>query len=89
MSMLLEQTTPKSVVKDLRSAEDVAVGAALARRRDLAEACLREKIEAEAREKRKQRQDDAKRALLKTRLTQYYRRQCPEKIDSVDRILEV
>lgn len=89
MSMLLEQSTPKSVVKDLSSAEVAVVGTALTRRRELAEASLKAKLEAEAREERKKRQDDAKRALLKTRLTQYYRRQCPAKIDSVDRILEV
>lgn len=89
LSMLLEQSTPKSVVKDLSSAEVDVVGAALTRRRELAEASQKAKLLAEAREKRKQRQDDAKRALLKTRLTQYYRRQAPDKVDSVDRILEV
>lgn len=89
MSMLLEQSTPKSVVKDLSSAEVAVVGTALTRRRELAEASQKAKVLAEAREKRKQRQDDAKRALLKTRLTQYYRRQAPDKVDSVDRILEV
>ena len=89
MAMLLEQSTPKSVVKDLGNAEVVVVDAALKRRRELAAASLKGKLEAEAREKRRQRQDDAKRALLKTRLIQYYRRQAPDKVDSVDRILEV
>jgi len=92
----LRQSTPKSVVSDLRAAEDTVVAAALARRRELAEERLKAKAEAEAREhrqaqdeQRKQRQDSAKRALIRTRLTQYYRRQCPEKISSVDRILQV
>lgn len=96
MAQLLRQSTPKSVVSDLRAAEDTVVAAALARRRELAEERLKAKVEAEAREhrqaqdeQRKQRQDSAKRALIRTRLTQYYRRQCPEKISSVDRILQV
>ena len=96
MAQLLRQSTPKSVVSDLRAAEDTVVVDALSRRRELAEERLKAKADAEAREhrqaqdeQRKQRQDSAKRALIRTRLTQYYRRQCPEKISSVDRILQV
>ena len=91
---VLEKSTPKSVLADLRAAEDAAVAAALERRRAIAEQRLKAKLEAEKQahrnvqaELRKQRNDEAKRALIRARLTQYYRRNAPEKIANVDKIM--
>jgi len=91
---VLEKSTPKSVLANLRAAEDAAVAAALERRRAIAEQRLKAKLEAEKQahrkiqaELRKQRNDEAKRALIRARLTQYYRRNAPEKIDNIDKIM--
>ena len=91
---VLEQSTPRSVLVGLRSAEDSAVASALDRRRVLSEQKVKTKLDAEAQahreaqaEQRKKRAEDAKEKLIRARLSQYYRRQNPTKVANIDKIM--
>jgi len=88
------ESTPQSVVAELRRAEDEAVNDALLQRQRIAEKRLRSKLDAEskahhetqkaAREKEDNKLRDA---LTRKRLVSYYTTYNSDKVDSVDKIL--
>jgi len=92
----LRETTPFSVFEYLRFAEDSAVMYALNLRSKLAMEKMKTRLEAEAEAHRRAAEEenakklDARmRTYYKERLEKYYKKHCPEKVGTVDLILEV
>lgn len=91
----LWESTPRSVVRRLRKAEDEAVTFALTERQQKAETELIAKLEAEAKAHkeameadRQKRGAEARQRLNKARLVAYYREFAPDKEGNVDTIME-
>lgn len=92
ISKSLIECTPSSVIELLRSADDRAVGNAIKLRQIQMEEELRaqaEAHEAALKKERDERDAEEKKALMKARLTAYYRTHNPEKVDTIDQILKV
>ena len=92
----LWEATPRSVVSQLRTAEDEAVNTALMQKQKKAEEKLKARLEAEAKahreaaEAEKERKaEEARLRLSRARLVAYYRTHNPEKEGNIDRIMEV
>jgi hypothetical protein len=92
----LWEATPRSVVSQLRTAEDEAVKTALVRKQEKAEEEFQARLEAEAKahreaaEAEKERKaEEARLRLSRARLVAYYRTHNPEKEGNIDRIMEV
>ena len=92
----LWEATPRSVVSQLRTAEDEAVKKALLQRQKKAEEKLQARLEAEAKahreavEAEKERKaEEARLRLSRARLVAYYRTHNPEKEGNIDKIMEV
>ena len=92
----LTETTPLSVNKYLQSAEDEAIDFALNLRSKLAMEKMAARLEAEnvahqrALEEENVRKLDARmQKYYKERLEKFYKKHCPEKLDSVDKIMEI
>eukprot|EP00581_Thalassiosira_minuscula_P009722 CAMPEP_0183708464 /NCGR_PEP_ID=MMETSP0737-20130205/4787_1 /TAXON_ID=385413 /ORGANISM="Thalassiosira miniscula, Strain CCMP1093" /LENGTH=1717 /DNA_ID=CAMNT_0025936357 /DNA_START=82 /DNA_END=5235 /DNA_ORIENTATION=- len=88
----LIESTPSSVIQLLRSADDRAVAKALEARQTRVDEELKAQLDADelARKKeRDQRDKEAERALNKARLTAYYRTYNPEKVDTIEQILNL
>ncbi|KAL7553365.1 hypothetical protein ACHAWF_016643 [Thalassiosira exigua] len=88
----LAGATPSSVLARLRTADDRAVAAALEARRAKTDEELRAREEAEEASRkrdREQRDKEAERALHRARLTAYYRKHNPEKVDTIDQIMKL
>ena len=92
MSKSLIECTPSSVIELLRSADDRAVGNAIKLRQIQMEQELRAQAdahEAALKKERDERDAEEKKALMKARLTAYYRTHNPEKVDTIDQILKL
>ena len=92
LSKSLIECTPSSVIELLRSADDRAVGNAIKLRQIQMEEELRaqaEAHEAALKKERDERDAEEKKALMKARLTAYYRTHNPEKVDTIDQILKL
>jgi len=94
-SKALVESTPTSVIEKLRNAEDEAINKALIVRQKIAEEKLQARLEAEAKAhkeameaERIRKEDEARAALIRARLVIYYKTHNPEKVDTVDKILE-
>ena len=92
----LRETTPFSVVENLNKAEDEAVNYALKLRSKIAMQQMAARLEAEADAHRRTMQEQNVKKLeermhkyYKDRLAKFYQKHCPEKIDTVDKILEI
>jgi len=92
----LRETTPFSVVEYLNKAEDEAVDYALKLRSKIAMEQMAARLEAEAEAHRRTMQEQNAKKLeermhkyYKDRLDKYYQKHCPEKLDAVDKILEM
>lgn len=92
----LWEATPRSVVSQLRTAEDEAVTTALMKRQKRSEEELQARLEAEAKahreaaEAEKERKaEEARLRLSRARLVAYYRTHNPEKEENIDKIMEV
>lgn len=92
----LWEATPRSVVSQLRTAEDESVKTALMQRQKKAEEELQARLEAEAKahreaaEAEKERKaEEARLRLSRARLVAYYRTHNPEKEGNIDKIMEV
>lgn len=92
----LRETTPFSVVEYLNKAEDEAVNYALKLRSKIAMEQMAARLEAEAEAHRRTMQEQNAKKLeermhkyYKDRLDKFYQKHCPEKIDTVDKILEI
>jgi hypothetical protein len=92
LSKSLIECTPSSVIELLRSADDRAVGNAIKLRQIQMEEELRAQAdahEAALKKERDERDAEEKKALMKARLTAYYRTHNPEKVDTIDQILKL
>ena len=92
MSKSLIECTPSSVIELLRSADDRAVANAIKLRQIQMEKELQAQAdahEAALKKERDERDAEEKKAEIKARLTAYYRKHNPEKIDTVDQILKL
>ncbi|KAK1749027.1 hypothetical protein QTG54_000966 [Skeletonema marinoi] len=92
MSKSLIECTPSSVIELLRSADDRAVANAIKLRQLQMEKELQAQAdahEAALKKERDERDAEEKKAEIKARLTAYYRKHNPEKIDTVDQILKL
>jgi hypothetical protein len=92
----LWEETPRSVVSQLRTAEDEAVRKALFQRQKRMEEQLQARLEGEAKayreaaEAEKERKsEEARLRLSRARLVAYYRTHNPEKEGNIDKIMEV
>lgn len=91
----LYESTPRTVISRLRSAEDNTVRTALLERQRVAEEKLRVRLEAEAKAHREAAEaerdknaEEARQRLSRSRLVAYYRKYNPEKEKNVDTILK-
>jgi len=92
----LRDSTPISVVKHLRAAEDKSVDFALNLRSKLAIEQMKERLEAEAKAHRQAVEEEEARQLeermhkyYREKLEKFYKRHCPEKVHTIDKIMEV
>ena len=95
-ALSLSDSTPSSVVIDLRGAEDESVRAALNQRRHMTEERAQARMDEQARKhremleaERKKRDEEARVALVRARLVVFYKKFNPEKVNTVDTILEM
>jgi len=92
----LIKCTPSSVIERLRTADDRAVTNAIQVHQAQANEKLKAQLEKEANEHeaalkkaREEREAEKKKAIIRARLTAYYRTHNPEKIDTLDEILKL
>jgi hypothetical protein len=92
----LWEESPRSVVSQLRTAEDEAVKKALFQRQKNAEKALQARLEAEtkahreaAEAEKERKSEEARLRLSRARLVAYYRTHAPEKEGNIDKIMEV
>jgi hypothetical protein len=92
----LWEESPRSVVSQLRTAEDEAVRKALFQRQKIMEEELQARLEAEAKAHREaaeaekeRKSEEARLRLSRARLVAYYRTHNPEKEGNIDKIMEV
>ena len=90
-ALLLQSSTPESVLDRLQKVEDEAVQHALVRKQERAEALLRERLEAEAlahREAQELKAEEARIRLSRARLVAFYRKHAPDKESNIEQIME-
>jgi hypothetical protein len=93
---MLQEATPKSVIIELRKAEDYSLQRAVAYRSKLAMDGMKARLEAEAEAYRRAVEEENAKQLsermekyYRDRLLNFYKKNCPEKVQSVDKIMEV
>jgi len=92
---LLLDSTPNSVSVELCKAEDEALTHTLLERQKYTEELLRVRLSAEAalhrkkeESEKKRQEDETKRAITKAQLISFYQKYNPDKLDSIDLVLE-
>jgi hypothetical protein len=92
----LQAATPPSVVIELSRAEDDSVHRALAYRSKIAMDGIKARLEVEAEAHRRaveeenvQKLNERMKKYYKDRLLNFYKKNCPEKVESVDKIMSV